>query len=104
MNKWKRYRRIQIVDVLQFERPSDPSNPPYPIELAPCGCEPQDGYTCEQHRRQPTYSYVYRAIDRHVYIRPGEYLVRFNNGQAITVNSKEFGESYEDPASHPVEP
>ena len=91
MNKWRRYRYIQIVDVMFFDRPTDPANPIYPIELVPCGCEPQDGYTCEQHRLVPRYSYEYRAIDRRVSIRPGEWLIRFNNGQAMTVAGEELG-------------
>ena len=95
MGKWNRYRRIQLVDVLLFERPVDPGNPIYPIQIDPCRCEPQDGYTCGQHQRNPQYSYHYRAIDRMVSIRPGEYLVLFSNGQAMTVTAEELGQHYE---------
>lgn len=100
MNKWQRYRKIEVVDVTMFDAPDDPARPPYPVELAPCGCEPQDGYTCEQHRATPRYSYVVRGIDRLVWIRPGEYLVKFSNGQYMTVNPQEFGEQYEPVAAH----
>lgn len=95
MNKWKRYRKIQIVDVLFFERPADPANPAYPIQIAPCSCDAMDGYTCDQHRRPPSYSYGFRAVDRWVWIRPGEYLVQLSNGQALTVAPEEFGQMYE---------
>lgn len=101
MNKWARYRKIEIVDVMFFERPENPARPTYPIELAPCGCEPQDGYTCEQHRRSPSYSYGVRAVDRWVWIRPGEYLVQFSNGQFMTVSPEELGEHFEVAASPP---
>ncbi len=96
MNKWKRYRKIELVDVIMFERPEKPADPPYPIQLAPCSCEAQDGYTCGQHQRNPSYSYGYRAIDRWVWIRPGEFLVRFSNGQAITATAGELGTHYEE--------
>lgn len=97
MSKWRKYRKIEVVDVLLFERPASPADPPYPIELWPCNCADlaQDGRRCERHSTPPHYSYIYRAIDRWVHIRPGEYLVRFSNGQAITASPEEFGHRYE---------
>lgn len=95
MSKWTRYRKVELVDVMLFEHPVDPANPPYPIKIDPCSCEPQDGYTCPQHRAQPTYSYHYRAPDRFVSIRPGEYLIRFADGRAITALPSELFEHYE---------
>lgn len=92
MSKWTQFRRVEVVDVLRFEPPANPANPPYPFALWPCGCEPQDGYTCDQHRTPPRYSYCYRGPDRLVAIRPGEYLVRFKDGRAMTVAPEEFGE------------
>lgn len=94
-SKWKRYRKIEVVDVMLFERPTDPANPIYPIEIDPCRCDPMDGYTCPQHQRKPSYSYHFRAVDRFVSIRPGEYLVKFSNGQAMTVNPEELGLRFE---------
>ena len=91
MSKWQKYRHVEPVDVLFFERPADPANPPYPIQVVPCRCDAMDGHTCEQHRTPPTYSYCYRAPDRFVWIRPGEYLVMFADGRAMTVAAEELG-------------
>ena len=91
MNKWKRFRYVEIVDVLQFTRPKDPHHPPLPFRLNECGCEPQDGYTCEQHGRTPRFSYHVDAVDRRMPIRIGEILVKFSDGRMMTCAPEELG-------------